>query len=1090
MNTTEELLSIKHRIGGVEYELEQLKRRVGVLELEISPPPPVAVIPPRATAVEPLATPPPLPATFPVEAETPPTMQYPTFAKESEPAPAPEPQPAFPFREMAARPLPVPPPVYVREKSFMESARPLLERLQLWPPSGSGNKEVQLGAWWATRLGILFAVIGAVFFGVYISLNTPPWIKLLELTALAVGTTGLGAWLERRMPKFGQVLSAGGLAMIFFTAMAAYTVPAVKVIDNRLIASFWQIGVTAGIGFVAWRKNSQPVATMAVVLGYVAVWFSFSGGLQLFALASSLGLAATAVTWKRWLKWDAPSLVALAGYWLTYGLLLSGIGARGGLPLPEWVWGFVTAGFAVFFWRDDHFGRLSYEKSPEQEVWVQNVNSTAALVLGWLTAWIAFPASLGTFYATAAVVLGAASWRRMTTAVNDPTGAVLLAKALGALMLAVIKWTDPDTTALALIVQAGVMIVTNRRLRSAVIAAGSGVVATVALAYWLMDVGPHPMDVLTLRTCLRAVTFAGFVAWGMETARDCGCALNDESRKQIAQVVSAIGALLALLLAQAVLPTGWMPVWCIAGALILAAAGAAWKRTEPWAAAALVVLGGHIALWSRLSHQTTLLTENWLNTLSVLVPTLVGAWWLGRAAEVAWRRTAAWWASALGVVSLAGCVAATHGADAVLLTGLGLAIALSIAAPWQARRNWLWLATWSLGVGVVGYVARSWSQHSAMTDEAVRWIVAAVALIGPALLAAWPRGRAQLEAESPKGWTQALTIAVGVLFALVVSMEGYSHGSDTAMERLAGFALLTAGLFTWAGMRAYRTASWVITAVTAGSLLLAYRHFDHVDKWIVVVATWLPALLWTKLPWVQERWRAMGTRVTFSITGQTWLAGAVTALAIGLNPSASSVAWFAAVALLAVAGSRVGFVAMVEVALGWIVLGLGQAVLLIAERGETVAVLETGFIAVVAVAVVSLVVARWLPAGKLLGQALRPVQAWVLPVAGLAVIFMAMYAQHGEMQPYVTVGWGIAALTWFGFGLFARARPDRLIGLAGLALCIPRMFVVDLHSTFHRIAAFGVLGVVLLWVGFSYHKFRNLIVDDNSSPSDETDKKL
>jgi uncharacterized membrane protein len=73
---------------------------------------------------------------------------------------------------------------------------------------------------------------------------------------------------------------------------------------------------------------------------------------------------------------------------------------------------------------------------------------------------------------------------------------------------------------------------------------------------------------------------------------------------------------------------------------------------------------------------------------------------------------------------------------------------------------------------------------------------------------------------------------------------------------------------------------------------------------------------------------------------------------------------------------------------------------------------------------------------------------------------------------------GGAAIALFLLGLFARERAARLVGLGGLLLCVPRVFVVDIQSTLYRIGAFVVLGVVLLWVGFSYHRFRHFITDD------------
>lgn len=65
-----------------------------------------------------------------------------------------------------------------------------------------------------------------------------------------------------------------------------------------------------------------------------------------------------------------------------------------------------------------------------------------------------------------------------------------------------------------------------------------------------------------------------------------------------------------------------------------------------------------------------------------------------------------------------------------------------------------------------------------------------------------------------------------------------------------------------------------------------------------------------------------------------------------------------------------------------------------------------------------------------------------------------------------------------------------MAGLSGLALCIPRVFIVDIDSTLYRIGVFFVLGVVLLWVGFSYHRFRHLNANDGGEEVAGRDKKL
>jgi uncharacterized membrane protein len=70
-------------------------------------------------------------------------------------------------------------------------------------------------------------------------------------------------------------------------------------------------------------------------------------------------------------------------------------------------------------------------------------------------------------------------------------------------------------------------------------------------------------------------------------------------------------------------------------------------------------------------------------------------------------------------------------------------------------------------------------------------------------------------------------------------------------------------------------------------------------------------------------------------------------------------------------------------------------------------------------------------------------------------------------------------------GLAARLREYRYAGLAGLAVCVPRMFIVDITDQFGRILAFGALAVVLLAIGFSYHKLRAWLVarDAISTPA-------
>jgi hypothetical protein len=170
--------------------------------------------------------------------------------------------------------------------------RECLEKLQLWPPSSGDNQEARLGAWWSKRVGALLAVISVVFFGIYLSRGTPPWVRFMELLAVSAGVAGLGLWLERKIEKFGAVVFAGGLAMIHFTAFAGYAVNAVKVIDQVPVAAGWQLAsVALLVGAAVWRR-SAAVATLGTGLGLATAFFARGGGLDEFALCSAWLLGA------------------------------------------------------------------------------------------------------------------------------------------------------------------------------------------------------------------------------------------------------------------------------------------------------------------------------------------------------------------------------------------------------------------------------------------------------------------------------------------------------------------------------------------------------------------------------------------------------------------------------------------------------------------------------------------------------------------------------------------------------------------------------------------------------------------------------
>ena len=161
----------------------------------------------------------------------PPPVPRPVQPSPNKDIPAPTPYPPEP-----TRPYPSTPIAEAKPSELRTNVLAALDKAGLRPPKPKGNLEVQLGTWWATRIGALLAVICVVFFGVYVSRNAAPMLRFCEILAASLGMALAGLWLERRYERFGGVIFSGGLALLYFTAFAAYAVQPVRIIQSETLA--------------------------------------------------------------------------------------------------------------------------------------------------------------------------------------------------------------------------------------------------------------------------------------------------------------------------------------------------------------------------------------------------------------------------------------------------------------------------------------------------------------------------------------------------------------------------------------------------------------------------------------------------------------------------------------------------------------------------------------------------------------------------------------------------------------------------------------------------------------------------------------
>jgi len=812
--------------------------------------------------------------------------------------------------------------------------------------------------------GALLAVIGIVFFAVYVSRNTSPLVKLIELIAVSLGTVVVGLRLERSVAKFARVLIGAGLALVYFSAVATYLIPATQVItDPAVVLAIQLLVVVAIVLFALWRR-SQSMVTMAVLLGYGSALAGCYAGLDSFILWSALGLGVIAVAVKLKAGWRSPSIVAVPLMYATYAAYYFWQAPHHAPPTGASLWLPLLAALILFILRDGLSAWRSGVVLSREDRILQNLNSSLAISAGWSVTWHFLPDSLEAFYFGSAVILLliAISWHAA-----KQTGSLVVVTATQAsamLALGLVTHFQGHLTSLVLLAQAAGLLVAIRV---------SG---------------------------LRGLRVIFYLIWGYSLYLFVD-ALGHDSTMPVSLALIYLGFSAALL--------GFDQRWHEARADLSRLAG--------------VLLGmsvwGTISLWNGTPWKTV-----WLGAVALM---LCAAGWPSRA----WRGA--------GV------------AAGITLIGMFFAVSnyrVRVYEPWQH---------WTNGAGMV-------------------LVVLLIALF-------WDRVN-PLETKSGRWWRGVLVIAVSLALEIIF-WKGLSHGQDVACAAATAVVLLT--ISPWA-------KRWPLAI--AGVVGLAYGWYLHdlfqvregyPMLFVAAALAWALPVIWQHSPSRREG----VLHASWQRTMPWWYAGLATWIAVrALQSNFSGAELHLVTAVEAVAifilawklGAKVANPAA-SVVLGFGAFWIARMLILLDAPMEWQAgsVLQFGGV----VAIVAVMLGLPLVARSFTKERWSTLSLAAHGAIALMLFYWFFAVQGAPLRAYTTVIWGGGALVVFGLGLFLRTRVYRMLGLLGLVLCVPRIFLVDLNSTLHRIIAFVVLGVVLLWVGFSYHRFRHLVTGESKSPKIE-----
>lgn len=235
------------RSGVATREIAELTRRLRLLEEAVAAGPGLRPAPDVTPEREPAAG-----AVLTPEAPPPPTPGRPAVDSAGEAnvvEPAVE---VFPFLPQVPGPVVMPPP------SAAAVAR----------PATAETIEAEIGSRWLLYVGVIAIVIGASYFLKYTFDNE--WItktgQVMIGAVIGLAIVWLGTRFSRRgYPLYGQILSGGGIAILYLCVYAAFNF---YFLIDRPAAFALMVGVTALGAALADRQQSQGLALMAVGGGF------------------------------------------------------------------------------------------------------------------------------------------------------------------------------------------------------------------------------------------------------------------------------------------------------------------------------------------------------------------------------------------------------------------------------------------------------------------------------------------------------------------------------------------------------------------------------------------------------------------------------------------------------------------------------------------------------------------------------------------------------------------------------------------------------------------------------------------------------
>lgn len=265
MSSEDEVRRLREDLDKVMDSVKEIARRLDEFEGRRKQPTPFVKPPPTAEA--PPVTPPPLRVAAISEQQTPAAPEPP---RPERTVPPPD-VPLYYHAEQARKTeVDAVPTLFEEPLSFW------LRRLG---PKEEMSWEMALGTYWLPRIGMLIVAVGMVF-GATLAIQyfkNAWWLPHARVAAgyvLCAVFLVAGKKLEHRAQNYARVLLAGGMALTYFVTFSTYYVGYTKIVSHSaptLIALAAIVGVWY---LIAQVRGSRLVAAGATLLGHLTVFIS------------------------------------------------------------------------------------------------------------------------------------------------------------------------------------------------------------------------------------------------------------------------------------------------------------------------------------------------------------------------------------------------------------------------------------------------------------------------------------------------------------------------------------------------------------------------------------------------------------------------------------------------------------------------------------------------------------------------------------------------------------------------------------------------------------------------------------------------